>query len=280
MLSRPGSVLSSSGWRLGIQPNSPRCPGQSPMTEDGLAPVSAGPRRAPYPPATPIQGTWGARPWLPARPRKQTSGHCTGVLPILFLDFSRLSCFLLETCRFHVCAGKHRGVQPKTHTDPQVPARPDPQTCGSRGRLPALPDLPLASGLRAHTSHPPPRTDRPSRTPFGSDRDAAARMVEVSGSSVPAGVGRGGFAPANGLEAHRLPHLGPPRTAQIQILLVRQCVRRLLGTQHCRLASLRFEVSLKEHFCYNDQNNKQNTNNRYNTPQTVTQARSDSNHAK
>lgn len=175
-----------------MQPNSPRCPGQPPMTEDGLAPVSAGPRRAPYPPATPIQGTWGAWPWLPARPRKQTSGHCTGVLPILFLDFSRLSCFLLETCRLHVCAGKHRGVQPKTHTDPQVPARPDPQTCWSRDRLPVLPDLPLAFGLRAHTSHPPPRTDRPSRTPFGSDRDAAARMVEVSGSSVPAGVGWGG----------------------------------------------------------------------------------------
>lgn len=139
LLSRPGSVLSSSRWRPGMQPNSPRCPGQSPMTEDGLAPVSAGPRRAPYPPATPIQRTWGAWPWLPARPRKQTSGHCPGVLPILFLDFSRLSCFLLETCRLHVCAGKHRGVQPKTHTDPQVPARPAPQTCWSRDRLPCAP---------------------------------------------------------------------------------------------------------------------------------------------
>lgn len=49
---------------------------------------------------------------LSPHPRRQTSRRCTGVLPILFLDFSRLSCFLLETCRLHVCAGKHRGVRP------------------------------------------------------------------------------------------------------------------------------------------------------------------------
>lgn len=95
--------------------------------------------------------------------------------------------------RLHVCAtvcnqNTHRPKAP-THQRPS-------QTCWSQDRLRCAPQTchrPLASEhTQCSPPHPPTRTDRPSRTPFGSDRDAAARTDEVSRSSVPAGAGRGG----------------------------------------------------------------------------------------
>lgn len=77
----------------------------------------------------------------------------------------------------------------------------------------------------------------PQRPPFGSDRDAAGRMVEVSGSRVPAGAGRVG-GPAHGLGAHGL------ADQPVQLLLVRQRARRLLGAQLCELAPWRSVVFL------------------------------------
>ena len=103
-----------------------RCTGQPPTTEDHLAP-----------------GVHGARPGTPARPRKETNGHHLGVLPILFLDFPRLSCFLLETCQLHMCAGEQGSAQPN-HTDPKC-RPPSPLRPASHGP---------ASGLGAHLSPP------------------------------------------------------------------------------------------------------------------------------
>lgn len=98
----------------------------TPSTEDHLAP-----------------GVHGARPGTPARPRKETNGHHLGVLPILFLDFPRLSCFLLETCQLHMCAGEQGSAQPN-HTDPKC-RPPSPLRPASHGP---------ASGLGAHLSPP------------------------------------------------------------------------------------------------------------------------------
>lgn len=129
-----------------------------------------------------------------------------------FTNFiSRLStfvfCFLPETCQLHVCAGKCCGVQPETQT--RVPARPS-QVCWSQDRLRCAPRGPP---LASQQCPPPLGQTVPSWTRFGSDTDAAARGVEVSGSSVWAGWGAG---------AHRRPPLRPPGG---QILLVWQRAR-------------------------------------------------------
>lgn len=155
--------LSSSGWRPERQLNTPQCTGQPPMVDDLALDVSDA-KEGPQPVHHPHPRNWQLGASSPdSLPTPETGRHCTGVLPILFLGFSRLSCFLLETCWLHVCAGKHRGVRRKTHR-PEAPACRDPQTRRSRDRLPALPDPPPAFE-HIHV-HPPPRTDGPSETPI------------------------------------------------------------------------------------------------------------------
>lgn len=155
---------------------------------------------------------------VPPAPRlPQETGTTLGFLLTLFLDFSCLSCFPLETCWLHVHAGKRRHVQPKTTHRPSAHP-PDPHRLdGHRTDSAVLPTC---------------RQDRPRTGRFGSETEAAARRVEVSGSGDPA---------ERGLVAHGHPfgqgHLGctffwfgsMPGNA---------------GTQHHGLASARSAASL------------------------------------
>lgn len=146
-------------------------------------------------------------------------------------------------CRLHVRAGKRRSVQSETHR-PKLPADQRPsQTCASQDRLRCAVDLPPAWGLfrmhnyRRHLPLPHHYGQPIPQGPGLVQTDAAARTVEVSEAVFWRGwEGQGG------------PILGLPRASGVhqwvQILLVRQLARRLLGTQHCELASLRFGVSL------------------------------------
>lgn len=207
--------------RGGSGPARQRCPGGTPCL-----PATLQPRHSSLGPIPQLQAPC---PWLPTRPTKQAGRH-QGFTNFISRLFMFVFCLLLETCRLHVCAGKCRGVQPETHTDPKCPPTRDPhRLAGHRTDSAVLPDLSPAFGLSAHNVHPPTRTDRPSRTPvWFRHTDAAAGMVEVSGSSAPAG--RGGSWACSGLGTGAAPAGAGPHMAQI--LLVRQRARRLLGAQH------------------------------------------------
>lgn len=147
-----------------MQLNTLQGTGQRPTIEDVALSVGSAQARA----VGPCSLALGPVPLAPCPPQ-ETNRHRTGVLPILFLGFSRLSFFLLETCRLHVCATV---CHQNTHR-PKVPPHQRPsQTCWSQDRLRCAPQTchrPLAF---EHTQRSPPmRTDRPSRTPFGSDTE-------------------------------------------------------------------------------------------------------------
>uniref|UniRef100_A0AC11DA39 Uncharacterized protein n=1 Tax=Ovis aries TaxID=9940 RepID=A0AC11DA39_SHEEP len=77
-----------------------------------------------------------------------------------------------------LCWETPRRATINTHRPPQAPARSP-----ALGQTACVPRPAPAFGLSAHTfPHRRPRTDRPARTPFGSDRGATARRVEVSTS--------------------------------------------------------------------------------------------------
>lgn len=102
------------------------------------------------------------------QPRKYTGKDHTGVLPILFLDFSRLSfVFCWKRAGYMSVLGSAAVCQPKLRPKPPADQRPS-QTFESQDRLLCSVDLPPAFGLLAHTvlktSVLPTAMDTPSLT--------------------------------------------------------------------------------------------------------------------
>ncbi|KFO28304.1 Oral cancer-overexpressed protein 1 [Fukomys damarensis] len=85
-----------------------------------------------------------AKPGLDVHQPLGGNGHVEDFFTFVF-------CFLLETCRLHVCAGKRRGVSTKAQT--QTARRPETLTDFriTGQTLLCSVDLPLAFGLLAHT---------------------------------------------------------------------------------------------------------------------------------
>lgn len=109
-------------------------------------------------------------PHWPQETGRPRIGVLTNFISRLFMF---VFCFLLETCRLHVCATV---CKPSTPPDQKCPPTRDPhRLAGHRTDSTVLP-RPAASlwPLSAHNVQPLPpttRTDRPSRTPFGSDTE-------------------------------------------------------------------------------------------------------------
>lgn len=167
------------------------------------------------------------------------------------------------------CATKTRRPKVPTHQRPSQP-------CWSQDRLRCAPQTcprPLAFERTPRSPPTPPtRTDRPSRTPFGSDRDAAARTVEVSRSGVPAGAGRAG---AGGQRAPRLtqPGRGRPWCKSFGF----GSVLGESGARHCQWASLRSGVFV-ERACRGNEGDRTRARTRRGDTGTFPKSRGDSAH--
>lgn len=134
-------------------------------------------------------GTLPVTPALP-EPRMQRLGPCApgnrqtprwGFTNFISRLCTFVFCVLPEACQVRVRAAKCCCARPKAPT--RVPARPaGPRRGAGPGTgSAATPGPPPAS---QHSVHPPPGQTVPSWARFGSDDDAAASGVEVSGSGV------------------------------------------------------------------------------------------------
>lgn len=144
---------------------------------------------APAPPPQKGLGTLPVTPALP-EPRMQRLGPCApgnrqtprwGFTNFISRLCTFVFCVLPEACQVRVRAAKCCCARPKAPT--RVPARPPgPRRGAGPGTgSAATPGPPPAS---QHSVHPPPGQTVPSWARFGSDDDAAASGVEVSGSGV------------------------------------------------------------------------------------------------